>query len=211
MANLGKLFIVSAPSGAGKTTLVKEVVRLFSDSGVDLCQAITYTTKKPRNNEKNGRDYYFIDKKEFEKKIKENFFLEYSTAYGYYYGTPRSYVDTIALGRSLILIIDRAGAQQILTKVCDAILIWLYVKDTQTLKQRLENRNGESSQEINKRLKLAVDEITCEQKTPLYKYHILNDLFITAVTEFCAIVQRELSVKNRDKVTKKIKKNSFEI
>lgn len=209
MAKPGKLFIVSAPSGAGKTSLVTYVVQQLAAMGI--ARAITYTTKQPRNGEHHGKDYHFISKKDFEKKINEDFFVEYSTDYGYYYGTPRYYIDDIATGHSWILVIDRAGAQQIIKYVSDAVLIWIYTKDMQTLKQRLIARQGEASHEIDKRLQLAADEIFCEQKNAVYKYHILNDIFETAVAELSAIMRWELSVENQVEFTKKIKMHTFEI
>ena len=203
MAKPGKLFIVSAPSGAGKTSLVTHMVKLLTD--IDIARAITCTTKRPRNGEQDGKDYHFISKEDFEKKIDEDFFVEYSTDYGYYYGTPRYYIDDIAMGRSWILVIDRVGAKQILHAISDAVLIWIYTKDMQTLKQRLTARKGETSHEIDKRLQLAADEILCEQKDAVYKYHILNDIFEIAVAELSAIMRWELSVENQVEVTKKIK------
>ena len=144
MVKPGNLFIVSAPSGAGKTSLVSKALELLSDKSIS--RAITYTTKNPRKGEMHGKDYYFISKAEFEEKIQQDYFLEYSTAYGYYYGTPRSYIYDIESGHSYIMIIDRAGAQQITKQFDKAILIWICVKDLQTLKARFQKRNDQNEQ-----------------------------------------------------------------
>lgn len=209
MAKPGTLFIVSAPSGAGKTSLVLKAIDRLAD--VAIARVITYTTKKPRNGERNGIDYHFIDEGEFKQKIAQDFFLEYSTAYGYYYGTPCSIIDELASGRSYILIIDRAGAQQIVSKISDAVCIWIGVQDLETLKQRLHNRSGQSEQEVQRRLAIAADEIAWQQQNDLYKHIVQNTVFDQALNQLCTIIQGKIAENSGKKVTNNIKIQTFEI
>ena len=116
MYRRGKLFVVSAPSGAGKTTIVNFIVERYGHY-FNLSRVVTYTTKKPHKSEKNGLDYYFVSKEEFEQKAKEDFFIEYSTAYGHYYGSPFHIVHDLDIGKSYILVIDQNGAKNVLNNV----------------------------------------------------------------------------------------------
>ncbi len=187
----GKLFIVSAPSGAGKTTLVNAVLDKLS-SKYPIERVITYTTKKPRAGEVNGRDYYFLSVLEFERKIKENFFLEWSTAYGTYYGSPRSIVTQLKKGTSYILIIDRRGAEQIIKQTNHAILIWIYTRNLDIVRTRLIKRGTENSAQIASRLIQAQKEIALEQQNRLYSYHILNDEFDDAVDVLEGLIEEKM-------------------
>lgn len=176
----GSLFIVSAPSGAGKTSLIEAVLGdLKSTHSID--RVITYTTKEPRSGEVHGKDYYFISKELFEIRIKEGFFLEWSTDYSAYYGTPASISQDLERGMSLVLIIDRKGAQQILAKIPAAVLIWIYTADLGELERRLRGRGTETESQIAHRFERAKVEIELEKVQSLYSCHILNDNFLEAV------------------------------
>lgn len=188
----GKLFLVSACSGAGKTSLVN---RLIEDVGMScqLERVVTYTTKCPRACEIPGIDYHFLSPTEFEQKCGEGFFLEWSNAYGAYYGSPRNSVKDVLEGKgSRVLIIDRVGAEKVFSEVPDAIGVWLYTKNFQDLKKRLISRGADPIDKIEERLKLAEWEIEREIKFPLYNYHILNDNFEVALKELKRIIQGEL-------------------
>lgn len=187
----GKLFIISAPSGAGKTTLVEAVLGRLGWC-YPLKKVITYTCKEPRPNEKQGEDYHFICKKEFKAKMEQGFFIEWSEAYGCYYGSPRSIIDGVEHGFSYMLVIDRVGAEKIREKYKEAILIWIYTKNLEVLRERLEHRNTESSEQIECRLVCARREIAQELEVPIYNYHILNDDFERSLRKLEKILRREL-------------------
>lgn len=187
----GKLFIISAPSGAGKTSLAKAFLERFG-AFYRLDRVITYTTKKARPEEVSGRDYHFISKKEFEERIDQGFFMEWSQAYDAYYGCPRYILDATGAGRSCLLIIDRVGAQQIVRQCDDAVLIWIYTRDIAELRQRLAARKEDSEAQIVRRILRAQEEIKLELQCPLYQYHLLNDEFERALCKLVTIVKREL-------------------
>jgi guanylate kinase len=183
----GRLFIVSACSGAGKSTVVAEVINRL-EKYYNIARLITYTTKIPRSNEINGKDYNFISHEEFEIRIKNGFFLEWSTYYGNYYGSPSYLIKDLELGKSYILITDLAGARSIAPKIKDSILIWLYVQNLEQIKERLLIRNTENFEQIQKRLLLAHKEIEEQATLNIFNYSILNENFETAVSELEMIV-----------------------
>ncbi len=188
----GRLFIISAPSGAGKTSLVEAAIPIVNKQH-PIEQVTTYTTKKPRSTDPKMRDFHFIDTTEFERRIKEQFFLEYSDAYGAYYGSPRSVIDEMQQGKSFILVIDRVGAQQVIKQIPDAVLVWVTVASAQILKERLTARATETPEQIEYRLKRAQVEMDLETKNRLYTYHILNENFMTAVEQLTAIIAEKLA------------------
>lgn len=157
-------------------------------------RVITYTSKSARPNEKDGQDYYFVSEEEFRKKAEEGFFMEWSDAYGCLYGSPCSIVDEVERGRSYILIIDRVGAEKIAAQCPHAVLIWIYTKGLEVLRQRLEQRNTETPQQVQHRLSCAQSEIEQELKCPLYRYHVLNDDFDRALQKLERIIKRELGI-----------------
>lgn len=169
----GKLFIVSGPSGVGKTTVVNKFLEEFGQL-YGITRLVTYTTKKPRPNEVHAFDYHFVDSAEFEKKIESGFFLEWSNEYGSFYGTPGFVLQKLEQGFSYILIIDRIGAAQILKKYSDVVLIWIHLSSIDLLSGRLKSRNSESFEQIQTRLFLAKKEIEQELSTPMYHYYIEN-------------------------------------
>ncbi len=190
----GKLFVVSAPSGAGKTTLV----RMVCDRIGKQCQletVVTYTTKEPRSDEQDGKDYHFLSSDAFECKIADGFFIEWSTAYGYCYGSPRHILADLEKGFSYIVVVDRAGARSILEKHRDAILIWIHTENIEILAQRLRSRKTENDAQIVKRLKLAEQEIADERNNSFFDYHVLNDNAENACQRIESIVFEELKEK----------------
>lgn len=189
----GRLFIISACSGAGKTTLVEQVVQNIMHQ-VSIKRVVTYTSKDPRSNEIDGKDYCFLSAEQFQAKIKEGFFLEWSTRYGHYYGSPISLVAEIAAGLSFIVIVDVAGAQAIKRKIGSAaILIWVDV-NKMTLKKRLLMRNTEDCEQIDRRLMIADQEISQQELLGIFSYKIVNDNFENAVRELEMIIINELKM-----------------
>ena len=185
-SKIGTLFIVSGPSGVGKTTVVTEFLKQHG-SNYKISRAVTYTTKTPRVNEAHGVDYHFITQSEFERKVQDNFFLEWSGEYGACYGTPRDLLSAIKDGSSFVLVIDRVGAAQIITQHADAVLIWIEVLSVDILLQRLKSRKTDPQEQIQTRLLLAKKEIEQERHMPMYHYHIENN-------ELKATVQRLFDV-----------------
>ena len=187
----GKLFVVSAPSGAGKTTLVRMVCDRIGKS-CQLETVVTYTTKEPRNDEQDGKDYHFLSLVAFERKIADGFFIEWSAAYGHCYGSPRHILADLEKGLSYIVVVDRAGARSILEKYRDAILIWIYTENIEILAQRLRSRKTETNAQIVKRLKLAKQEIADERNNSFFDYHVLNDNAEDACQSIESIIFKEL-------------------
>ncbi|NBP02975.1 MAG: guanylate kinase [Proteobacteria bacterium] len=186
----GKLFVISAPSGSGKTTLVQAILKDASLQSV-LKQTITYTTRPPRHGEINGKDYHFISIDEFKEKIDENFFIEWSTWYDHYYGSPFSTLKSLKEGTSYLMVLDRLGAKDVLQTYPQAILIWINPPSIEELEKRLLAR-GDSPTIIKSRLQKASLEIQQEANEQLYKYHIVNDNFDAALAQLSLIIKKEL-------------------
>jgi len=164
----GKLFIVSGPSGSGKSTVTK----LVKDR-LNIPLSISATTREPRDGEMNGKDYFFLTKEAFEQKIKNDEFYEYANVHGNYYGTLKEVVESnLNKGLNVILEIDVQGALIAKEKKKDAVLIFFRTKDMETLEKRLRNRNSDSEEVIQTRLKNALKELEYEKK---YDYTIINN------------------------------------
>ena len=164
----GKLFIISGPSGSGKSTVTK----LVKDR-LNIPLSISATTREPRNGEMNGKDYFFLTKEAFEQKIKNDEFYEYANVHGNYYGTLKEVVESnLNKGLNVILEIDVQGALIAKEKKKDAVLVFFRTKDMETLEKRLRNRNSDSEEVIQTRLKNALKELEYEKK---YDYTIINN------------------------------------
>ena len=187
----GKLFIISAPSGTGKTTLVNHLIERL-EGQFSIARVLTYTTKAPRPQEQHGKDYYFVSQAEFEAKIAQDFFMEWSNAYGHYYGSPRSIMAQIQQGASFILIADRAGARQIRQQMPECVLIWLYTASIQVLQERLMARATDGKHEVTRRLELAKIEVQEESQRPMYQFHVCNDDFFKTLEKLHEIVCKYL-------------------
>lgn len=178
--NKGKLIVIAGPSGVGKGTIVKKL--LANDSNLAL--SISATTRSKRTGEIDGREYYFLSKEEFEKKIKEEKFAEYAQYAGNYYGTLCSTIDDIRnAGKHLILEIEVQGAEQIKAKYPDAKLIFIMPPNLAELKKRLTERNTENEEAIKLRLAQVDREIA---KSKNFDAKIVNDdleIAILAVQE----------------------------
>lgn len=182
--NKGLLFVLSAPAGTGKTTLVQKLAKEFPN----VVQSISYTTRKKRGLELCGDDYHFITVPEFEQKIKEHEFLEYVLLYGDYYGTSKVWVEkNLEKGKHVFLIIDTQGALQLMDKL-EACYIFVLPPSIKELRIRLEARGTDSKEAIERRLKIAHDELNLAK---FYQYHIINDKLETAYDVLRSIVIAE--------------------
>ncbi len=169
----GLLFIVSAPAGTGKTTLVRMILEEFPC----VVQSVSFTTRRPRPLEVPGKDYHFITTLEFEQKIASGEFLEYAKVFGEYYGTSRKLLsDLQAEGKHVILVIDTQGAL-FLKKTIDAVFIFIQPPSLDVLRERLSHRKSETSDAIESRLSWAKKEMSL---APQYDYQIVNDRLDTA-------------------------------
>ena len=178
----GSLFIVSAPSGAGKTTLCRRLVETVPNLGF----SVSFTTRRPRPGEVNDRDYTFISREDFRSKAEQGEFIEWAEVHGEFYGTSKKRVEAfLAEGNDVILDIDTQGAMQIKRKFQDGISIFVLPPSLQILRERLETRMTDSEQEIDRRFKRATDEIKTYRE---YDYVIMNDNLDDALREFKAII-----------------------
>ena len=186
----GSLFIVSAPSGAGKTTLCRKLV----SSLPNLQFSVSYTTRQPRRGEVNDRDYTFINRQDFRLMADKGEFIEWAEVHGALYGTSRKRLEELLdSGNDVILDIDTQGAMQIKERYKEGIYIFILPPSLETLKERLKNRMTDSKEEIGKRLGRAIAEIKTFNK---YDYVIINDILEDALMEFEALViSQRVSIK----------------
>jgi len=181
----GNLFVVAAPSGAGKSSLVKALLELDSH----LVVSISHTTRPPRGQEQEGREYYFIDDATFREKISRGDFLEHAEVHGNHYGTSRAEVEKrIAGGEDVILEIDYQGALQIKQIFPNAVLIFILPPSWDELAQRLKRRGEDHPEVIAERLKNARIEVAQARH---FDFVIINALFETALFDLKAIVHSQ--------------------
>lgn len=186
----GKLFVFSAPSGSGKTTIVKKILSLFPF----LVFSISATTRKKRPVETNGGEYFFISEEEFENRIDAGDFIEWEKFYDYYYGTPKSYIDeNLSLGNSVVLELDVKGALSIKKEYPDAHLIFIMPPGIEELKKRLKSRKTETEEDLKKRIERAEMELTYKDH---FDYIIVNRDIEKAVDEVKRIIEINI---NKDK------------
>ena len=179
------VFIISAPSGSGKSTLVKEL----RENVPNLEFSISYTTRKPRGEEQNEREYYFVSREQFEDMIHKDEFLEYANVFGNYYGTARRFLRKAEeQAKDLLLDIDVQGAEQIRAKIPEAVSIFILPPNRSELEQRLRNRSQDAESVIQRRLDAATREIENYEK---YDYILVNDRLQESVAGLEAIVLSE--------------------
>jgi len=180
--SLGALYVVSGPSGAGKSTVCKLVRERL---GINL--SISATSRKPRNGEQEGVDYFFITAEEFERKIKNDDFLEYANVHGNYYGTLKSEVEErIKRGEKVLLEIDVQGGVQVKDKFPEANLIFFKTANKEELEKRLRGRNTDSEEVIQARLKNSLKELEYENK---YDRVIINNEIEQACNDLISIIE----------------------
>ncbi len=179
----GALFIVTAPSGAGKTSLVRELVK-DDDS---LCISVSHTTRPRREGERDGVDYFFVDREEFERKRDADAFLEHAEVYGHYYGTSREWVQQHReQGLDVILEIDWQGAEQVRKLDPTACSIFILPPSVETLRQRLETRALDDANTIERRMRQARQELAQSRKSD---YLVINEEFERALADIRAIIR----------------------
>jgi guanylate kinase len=182
----GKIFVFSAPSGAGKTTLMTRLKQNIPQ----LVYSISATTRKPRAGEVHGTHYFFYSVEEFKEKIEAGAFAEWATVHGNYYGTPRSFIDaTIRSGSHIIMDIDVQGKLQLDKVYPEAIGILILPPSMEELEQRLRKRGSEDDATVNLRLKNALTEIDTAKSTGKYEHVIINDDFSRAAGEIEGVVR----------------------
>lgn len=187
----GKLFIVSGPSGVGKTTLVNALLANFGKN-YNLHRVITYTTKLSRKGEVDGVDYHFISQVDFESKLAAGFFIEYSQVYGHYYGSPRTIIKELDFGKSFILIVDQLGARKIKEQFPRAVLIWITPPSLHELINRLQTRATENDADIQKRFMIARKEIETVTQRPIFDYIVENDDLTQAIASLISVLKAEI-------------------
>ncbi len=182
MERRGQLFVLSAPSGAGKSTLIDRIVHEVPD----IWHSVSATTRAPREYEKEGVHYFFMDRQSFQTKINNNQFLEWAEVHNENYGTPCEGVDQhLASGEDVIMDLDVQGALQVKQRRPDTKLIFIMPPSIEILRERLESRRSESEERILKRLSIAEEEIS---KKGHYDHVVVNDVLEDAFQELVAII-----------------------
>lgn len=180
--------VVSGPSGVGKGTIVKTVLKRRDD----VVESVSCTTRAPREGEKHGREYYFLTKEEFARRIEEDDFLEYDEHFGNFYGTPKSFVKEKLKEKSVVLEIDVVGALNAKKAFPQSVLVMIAPPSVEELKKRLQGRGTESDGEIERRLSRLDFELAQKDK---YDFVIVNEDLETAIAEFCEILDGKRSKK----------------
>jgi guanylate kinase len=185
------VFIISAPSGSGKSTLVGQLMETVRA----LRFSVSYTTRAPRGNERNGQAYYFVSRDEFESRIQAGEFLEWAEVFGHYYGTHQSELEKAAReGVDLVLDIDVQGARQLKEKIPEAVTVFILAPSRMVLEQRLRARSEDRDDVIARRLKDAAEEI---RKYADYDYVLINRELAEAEATLSAIVRAERARRTR--------------
>ena len=175
--------MVSGPSGVGKGTIVKTLVARRED----VVESVSCTTRAPRDGEKHGREYYFLTKEDFLRRVEENDFLEYDEHFGNFYGTPKSFVRETLKEKSVILEIDVVGGLNAKKEFPECLLVMIVPPSVEELKRRLISRNSETEEEIENRLSRLGYELSQKDK---YDFVIVNDDIETAIEELEQIIDK---------------------
>lgn len=187
-ADAGRLFVLSAPSGAGKTTLCAALRRHFGD----LAYSVSYTTRAPRSGEQHGRDYFFISREEFEAGITQNRWAEWARVHGNLYGTSAQWIDdTLTAGKDILLDIDVQGARQMLVRFPQAITIFIRPPSMAALEARLTGRGTDDAATRALRLANAKEEMAQQD---FYRHVVVNDDLERAIRELIDLMARYRSM-----------------
>lgn len=171
-----KLMVVSGPSGVGKGTIVKTLIKRRSD----VVESVSCTTRAPREGETHGKEYFFLTKEEFLERLEKQDFLEYDEHFGNYYGTPKSFVEETLKTKSVILEIDVVGALNVKKRLPEAVLVMIVPPSVEELKRRLEGRETETTEQIEDRLSRLEYELSQKDK---YDFVVVNDELERAISE----------------------------
>jgi guanylate kinase len=179
----GKIFVISAPSGCGKTTLANKLL----EDKPDIMASISVTTRDPRPGEMDGKDYHFVAKEKFKKMVARDEFLEHEENFGNFYGTPKKPIKkALKAGRSILLNIDVKGAMRVRrAHPKESVLVFIMPPSITALKKRLHGRKADKAEEIKRRLDLAKREISYKDK---YDHIVVNDRLDTAYRKLSKIV-----------------------
>lgn len=182
----GLSFVLSSPSGAGKTTISRKMMEIDSE----LAMSTSYTTRPPRPAEENGKDYFFIEKETFKDMISNNEFIEYAEVFGHFYGTPRKFVEqSLEQGKDVLFDIDWQGTQQLAEKIPDDLVsVFILPPSMSELEKRLKQRAQDSDDVVQKRMKKASREISHWDE---YDYVIINNSLEEATKEVRKILEAE--------------------
>ncbi len=183
----GLYIVISGPSGVGKTTIIEKLL-----PKINAFYSVSATTRKPREGEVEGRDYYFLTKEEFSKKIKEGDFLEYTVYDNEYYGTPlKPILNKIEQNYHIISEIETNGAKSIKEKYPEAILIYILPPTMNELRHRLANRSDYNKEKIEQRMKISYQEL---HEVSFYKYKIINDDLDKIINKIINIIKQEETI-----------------
>jgi len=179
----GSILVISAPSGAGKSTLVKRLIASLPD----LAFCVSHTTRPPREGEKEGRDYFFVTRRRFERMIAEGGFIEWAEVFGHLYGTSKAQLEkALADGRDVLLDIDVQGHQQVRKRLPEALSVFVLPPSFQELKRRLAARHSDSPQVVERRLAAARQEIS---HWPEYDYLVVNGRLSRATQDLRTVIE----------------------
>jgi guanylate kinase len=208
MSSRGSLYVISGPSGSGKSSLANRAL----EEVPNLKFSVSHTTRKPRPGEQDSVEYFFISEEKFEEMVEAGEFMEHACVYGYYYGTSEVNVETLRWeGYDVILDIDVQGGRQVRKSHPEAVLIFVFPPSLEVLTQRLRDRNLDDESVITKRLSIAKDEVNSYRS---YEYVIINEDYEESVGELKAVLQgagSDFLLENRKGRTEEIIKTFWEI
>jgi len=197
-SKIGQLFVISAPSGAGKSSLIQKIINNFEN--IEL--SISATTRSPREGEVDGKHYFFVTENEFNSMKEDDAFIEYALVHNYQYGTLRKYIDEkLSKGINIICDIDVQGFQLIQRDGIDHTSIFIIPPSVEELEKRLLKRGLDSENVIGTRLKNAKEELKYAEE---FNFRVLNDNFDQAYKEIVNIIVNGKLIKNKDKINIKI-------
>ena len=200
----GKLIVISAPSGTGKTTVVKRLLEKIPN----IIASVSFTTRPMRENEREGIDYFFVDKRKFETMVGDNQFIEHATVFGNYYGTQKqSLSSNLKKGKNVILEIDWQGALQVKEKMPSCIMIFLIPPSKQVLLSRLKNRGTDSKGEIKNRFNQAVSDLNESNK---FDHVLVNDQIEVAVENIANCIEGNFNQLKQSKLVDNALKSFYE-